>query len=219
MYVRWAGACWRAREYWTWEPQSELLKDVPELVGDYCRRHHLKAPPAAELALAEADAAAADEAEAAAAAVPERGGGPASQTPVPDFDVAALLATVAATGHARVLHLAGTHRTPAAVPATLQVVVRAVYEAQLAPLNAAAKAALRAAAVDWALLFSTRSAAHFADLFDTLGADRATLSIATISARALAAAGGGWRRAVAAATPDEAGILAASGLSCDKAPA
>ncbi len=134
-------------------------------------------------------------------------------------DVAALLATVAAAGHARVLHLAGTHRTPAAVPATLQVVVRAVYEAELAPLNAAAKAALHAAAVDWALLFSTRSAAHFADLFDTLGADRATLSIATISARALAAAGGGWRRAVAAATPDEAGILAASGLSCDKAPA
>lgn len=134
-------------------------------------------------------------------------------------DVGALLAAVAAAGHAHVLHLAGAQRTAAAVPATLRVLVRAVYEAELAPLTAEAQAALRAGATDWALLFSTRSAAHFASLIDALGADRSTLSIAAISPAALAAAGAGWRAAVAAPTPNEAGILAASGLSCDKAPA
>ncbi len=134
-------------------------------------------------------------------------------------DVGALLAAVAAAGHARVLHLAGVQRTEAPVPEPLQIIVRAVYEAVLAPLSAEAAAALGAGTLDWALLFSTRSAAHFAASFDALGADRATVAIAAISPAALAAAGGGWRRAVAAATPDEAGILAASGLSCDKAPA
>ncbi|MDO9488159.1 MAG: uroporphyrinogen-III synthase [Sphingomonadaceae bacterium] len=134
-------------------------------------------------------------------------------------DVRTLLAAVAAAGHAQVLHLAGAQRTVAAVPAPLRIVVRAVYEAELAPLGAAAQAALRDGRIDWALLFSTRSAAHFASRIDALGADRATLSIAVISPAALAAAGGGWRAAVAAATPSEAGILAASGLSCDKAPA
>lgn len=132
-------------------------------------------------------------------------------------DVATLLAAVAAR-HRRVLHLAGADRTAAAPPPGLEVVVRTVYEAQLAPLTAEAATALRAGAVDWALLFSTRSAAHFAACHDALGADRARLSIAAISPAALAAAGAGWARAVAAATPTEAGILAASGLSCDKSP-
>lgn len=134
-------------------------------------------------------------------------------------DVGALLAQVAAAGHARVLHLAGAHRTAAAVPPGLEILVRAVYEAELAPLDAAAEAALRDGTIDWALLFSTRSAGHFAQLFDALDAARSTLSVAAISPAALAAAGTGWRRSVAAASPDEAGILAASGLSCDKPPA
>lgn len=134
-------------------------------------------------------------------------------------DVGALHAALAAAGQRRVLHLAGAHRTAAAPPAALQIVVRAVYEAKLVGLSDAAQAALRAGAIDWALTFSTRTAAHFATLFDALGIPRATLSIAAISPAALAAAGIGWRRATAAATATEAGILAASGLSCDKSPA
>lgn len=134
-------------------------------------------------------------------------------------DVGALHDAVAAAGHERVLHLAGAHRTEAAAPASLRILVRAVYEAKLMALSDEAQAALRAGALDWALLFSTRTAAHFAVQFDELGIDRSTLSIAAISPAALAAAGPGWRRGVAAATPSEAGILAASGLSCDKTPA
>lgn len=132
-------------------------------------------------------------------------------------DVGALYDAVAAAGQVRVLHLAGAHRTEAAVPASLRIIVRPVYEARLVPLSDDAQAALRDGALDWALLFSTRTAAHFARQFDPL--DRSTLSIAGISPAARAAAGTGWRRSVAAATASEAGILAASGLSCDKAPA
>lgn len=132
-------------------------------------------------------------------------------------DVAALMTRLAATPWRRVLHLAGADRAPApAPPAGVELLVREVYAVRLAPLAAEAAAALRDGALDWALLFSTRSAAHFAREHDALGAARARLAIAAISARALAAAGAGWRAGVAAAAPTEAGILAASGLSCDK---
>lgn len=134
-------------------------------------------------------------------------------------DVSALHDAVAAAGHRRVLHLAGAHRTDAAAPASLQLVVRAVYEAKLVALTDEAQAALRDGALDWVLIFSTRTAAQFAAQVDALGIDRSPLSIAAISPAALAAAGPGWRRGIAAPTPTEAGILAASGLSCDKTPA
>jgi len=134
-------------------------------------------------------------------------------------NVVALQAAVAAVGVGRALHLAGAHRTEAAVPPGLRLIVRAVYEARLADLTAEAAAARRGGAVDWTLLFSARTAAQFARLHDGLGAARAAASIAAIGPTALAAAGGGWRRAVAAAAPNEAGILAAAGLTCDKPPA
>ena len=131
-------------------------------------------------------------------------------------DVGSLLTAVAAR-HRRVLHLAGQDRTAAEPPPGLAVVVRAVYEARLAPLTENAAAMLRSKVVDWTLLFSTRTAAHFASLYDALGTDRRALSVGAISPTALAAAGIGWAQAVAAREPTEAGILAACGLSCDKA--
>lgn len=131
-------------------------------------------------------------------------------------DVAAVQAAVAADGHRHVLHLAGAHRTEAAVPAGLNIVVRSVYEAQLAELTPEARSALTTGSIDWALLFSARSARQFAAQFDLLAIERTTVAVAAISPAGLAAAGDGWRRGVAAGTPSEAGILAASGLSCDK---
>lgn len=112
----------------------------------------------------------------------------------------------------RILHLAGQHRTEAAILPGLTIDLCAVYEARLAPLTDAATIALKAGAVDWALLFSARTAAHFANLCP----DPSQVSIAAISPKALAAAGPGWRAAVAAAEPTEARILAAAGLACDK---
>jgi len=131
-------------------------------------------------------------------------------------DVASLLTAVAGR-HRRVLHLAGQDRTTAEPPPGLEVIVRAVYEAQLAPLTENAAAMLRSKAVDWVLLFSARTAAHFASLYDRLSAGRGALALGAISPAVLAAAGPGWARAVAAREPTEAGILAACGLSCDKA--
>jgi uroporphyrinogen-III synthase len=130
--------------------------------------------------------------------------------------VAALYEAAAAAGVARALHLAGVHRTEVEAPAGFQLIVRAVYEARLAKLSPTAVAALRAGEVDWALLFSSRTAGRFAKLVDDLGVSRTDLAIAAISPAALAAAGAGWRRAAAAGAPNEAGILAAAGLACDK---
>ena len=112
----------------------------------------------------------------------------------------------------RVLHLCGTDVTPDATEATRVP----VYSADLEPLTAEAVAALRAGASDWALLFSTRTASHFAAECDRHGLDRAAISIAAISPGALAAAGPGWREARAAREQTDAGVLAAAGLLCDK---
>lgn len=189
-----------------WQPPDERFDaliftspQAPTLAGAAAKRY--RALPA--FAVGARTAAAAR--EAGFVAVSEAGG-----------HLHALYDAVVATGHRRLLHLAGAHRTEAPVPDELEIVVRAVYEARLAPFDADAAAKLRQGAIDWALLFSTRSAGHFASLFDALTAERGTLAVAAISAVALAATGTGWRRAVAAEVPTEAGILAASGLSCDK---
>ena len=129
-----------------------------------------------------------------------------------DDDATALLVKVAAAGHRRVLHLAGRDRMD--MPETAaERVVRVVYAAELADLTPEARAALAGGAIDWVLLFSARSAHRFAELWP----QHSDLSVAAISPTALAAAGPGWARAVAADEPTEAGVLAAAGLTCDKA--
>ncbi|KAB7647701.1 uroporphyrinogen-III synthase [Polymorphobacter fuscus] len=121
--------------------------------------------------------------------------------------VQALLDGVAAQGLERIVHLAGADRTPVRVPAGLTVDTHIVYRARLLPLATAP-------AVDWVLLYSPRTAAHFAAEIDRLQPPRDTIALAAISPAALAAVGGGWRRAVAAATPDEDSLLAAIGVPC-----
>lgn len=112
----------------------------------------------------------------------------------------------------RVLHLCGRDVTPDAVAATRVP----VYAAGLAGMTDAALAALRAGAIDRVLLFSSRTARQFAAECDRHGLDRAAIGIAAISAKTLAAAGPGWRDAVAATDMTDAGVLAAAGLLCDK---
>lgn len=131
-------------------------------------------------------------------------------------DGAAALAAAAADGRRTILHLAGEDRTDLPAPAGLTVAVATLYAARLAPLDGDATAALAAGTVDWVLLFSTRSAAHFASLHDAGGWPRGRLGVAALSPKVLAAAGGGWRAAVAAAAPGTAALLAAAGLACDK---
>ncbi|MCA3254509.1 MAG: uroporphyrinogen-III synthase [Alphaproteobacteria bacterium] len=136
-------------------------------------------------------------------------------------DGAAALAAAAADGRRMLLHLAGEDRTDLPVPDGLRVDIATLYAARLAPLTEAATDALAAGTIDWVLLFSSRSAAHFSALHDAGGWPRARLGIAALSAKVLAAAGAGWRVGVAAAAPDTAALLAAAGLAgsgpaCDK---
>lgn len=122
----------------------------------------------------------------------------------------ALLDSVAAQGFPAILHLAGEDRTPVVVPAGLKVETRTVYRARLLPLAILPE-------IDWVLLYSPRSAAHFAGECDRLGHPRHTLAIAAISAATLAAAGPGWRATLTAEQPDEDALLAAIAATCQKA--
>lgn len=119
----------------------------------------------------------------------------------------ALLDGAVAAGVASLLHLAGEDLTPVLVPAGVKIITRTVYRARLLPLAAVP-------VLDWVLLYSPRSAAHFAAEADRLGAARGALGVAAISAATLAAAGTGWRATAAAAAPTEDALLAAIGISC-----
>eukprot|EP00966_Prymnesium_polylepis_P200506 4646166-Prymnesium_polylepis.1 len=46
LHVRWAGARYRAKKWWSWEAQSELIAQVPEMVGAYCKAKKLVVPQA-----------------------------------------------------------------------------------------------------------------------------------------------------------------------------
>jgi uroporphyrinogen-III synthase len=125
--------------------------------------------------------------------------------------VQALLTAMAAAGLTRVLHLAGEDRTDVAAPDGLMLQVRTVYRAALRPLPSLPS-------VDFVLVYSARTAAHFAAEVDRLGLARGDVAIAAISPAALAAAGGGWQQAVAAARPDEDAMLAAIAAAWHKPP-
>lgn len=121
----------------------------------------------------------------------------------------ALLDGAAAAGIASLLHLAGEDLTPVVVPAGLIVITRTVYRARLVPLAALP-------VVDWVLLYSPRSAAHFAAEVRRLSADVGRIGVAAISAATLAAAGPGWRATAVGHEPTEDALLAAIGVSCDE---
>jgi uroporphyrinogen-III synthase len=123
--------------------------------------------------------------------------------------VQALIEAMAGEGITTALHLAGEDRTAVRLPAGLTLTIRIVYRARLQPL-------LAMRPVDWVLLYSARTAAHFASEIDRLAVARGGVSVAAISDAALAAAGTGWKRAVAAASPDEDALLAAIGVAWQK---
>lgn len=122
----------------------------------------------------------------------------------------ALVDRIAADGIAQVLHLAGADRTPIDVPDGLTIDVVVVYRARLLPLAAMP-------AVDAVLLYSARSAAHFAAEVDRLGVARAGVAVFALSPVIAAAAGPGWREMTTAAAPNEASMLAAIDAACQKA--
>lgn len=131
----------------------------------------------------------------------------------------ALFAAVAAARFASVLHLAGVDRVAAIVPPGLTVVVREVYVATLLDLPGHVATLLDGGRVDAVLLYSPRTAAHFATLVDAAGIARGHVGIAALSAAVARAAGTGWRAVAIAATPDDTALFAAAGSLGARRPA
>ena len=120
-------------------------------------------------------------------------------------DASAVFAQAAADGVEHLLHIGGIDRSVATVPPGLRVKVVAVYAADLAP-------ALPVAVFDLALLYSARTATHFAALF--VG-DRSQVAVAALSPAVAAALGTGWTHIAVASTPTEDALFAAARLACD----
>ncbi len=124
---------------------------------------------------------------------------------------AVLFKAVAAAGFATVLHLGGVERVAAAIPPALTVVVREVYAAALLDLPSHVATLLDSGRVDAVLLYSPRTAAHFAAQIDAVGIDRSHVAVAALSPAIAAAVGTGWRGVAVAAAPDDAALFAAAG--------
>ena len=129
-------------------------------------------------------------------------------------DAQAVLALAASHGVTRALHLAGEDRIDSDVPPGLTLDVATVYRAVAVALSEGAAAALAEGQIDLVLLFSPRTARIFAYGCDT--AVRAGTAIAALNPAVAAAAGPGWQSVITAPEPNEAALLAAAGLTCEK---
>lgn len=125
--------------------------------------------------------------------------------------VQVLVDRAAADGVTHLLHLAGADRTPYRTPAGLTIETVIVYRARLLPL-------LSLPQVDLVLLYSARTAAHFAFETDRLAVPRAKVSLAVLSESIGLAAGTGWHHVITAAAPNEAALLAAIDAACQNSP-
>lgn len=115
-------------------------------------------------------------------------------------DGAEIVATLTERGFTRALLLGGRDRRVHTGGVVAEAIT--VYASDPAPIDPAAIAALTG---NVALLHSARAARRLADL---VGHARAAIRIAAISDAVAAAAGPGWADIVAAATPDDAGLVA-----------
>jgi uroporphyrinogen-III synthase len=122
---------------------------------------------------------------------------------VGDRDGAALVAAAAARGVRRGLLLGGRDRALGGDPIIAEAI--AVYASD--PV-AVPDEALERLAGSVLLVHSPRAARRVAGLVDRAGIDRRTMRLAAISAAAADAAGDGWERIAAAASPDDAASIA-----------
>jgi len=129
---------------------------------------------------------------------------------VGDRDGAALVAAAAASGVRRGLLLGGRDRALARDPIIAEAI--AVYASEQLAIPVEALEQLVGSVV---LVHSPRAARRVADLVDRAGIDRRTMRLAAISAAAADAAGGDWERIAAAASPDDAALIALAHTQAD----
>lgn len=126
-------------------------------------------------------------------------------------DGSAALSLIARDGVRSVLHLAGEATAPLDVPAGLTVVRRTVYVAnRVDTLASMVFDVLRTGEAFAVLLFSARTARHFAQLLDRSGLERAVVRLVALSPAVAQAAGPGWRAVGVATEPSLAEALAAA---------
>lgn len=129
-------------------------------------------------------------------------------------DADALIDLAVADGRKRPLHLSGQDYRPLEAEG-VTVTRRIVYGARAAGTLPGAALWISTGAI--VLLHSPRAARVFAELWDATGRARGDVKIAAISAAAREAAGEGWAASIAAATPDDAALLAAAFALCEDA--
>ena len=116
---------------------------------------------------------------------------------------------------APLLHLVGRDQTEIIRAPSLRVETRIVYAAELVPhFTPEVAAALRAGQIDAVLLYSPRTARHFATIYDALAVPRAQLILGALSPAIAAAAGAGWADVAIAAVPSAESLFAAVHLAC-----
>lgn len=120
-----------------------------------------------------------------------------------DRDGAAMVAAAAANGVGRALLLGGRDRALGSDPIIAEAI--AVYASDPVDVGGQALDQLAGSVV---LVHSPRAARRVADLVDRAGIDRRTMRLAAISAAAADAAGDGWERIAAAASPDDTALIA-----------
>jgi len=118
-------------------------------------------------------------------------------------DGAAMVAAAAANGVRRALLLGGRDRALGSDPIIAEAI--AVYASDPVDVGGQALDQLAGSVV---LVHSPRAARRVADLVDRAGIDRRTMRLAAISAAAADAAGDGWERIAAAASPDDTALIA-----------
>ena len=109
----------------------------------------------------------------------------------------------------RLLHLCGEQRVEARAPQAITAI--AVYRSNALP----APGDLQRIEGQVAAVHSPRAGKRLAELATEAAIERSTVRIAAISEAAASAAGPGWERCEAAATPDEAALLALAARLCD----
>lgn len=103
------------------------------------------------------------------------------------------------------LWLAGEDHASFAAPPSVRIDVRIVYRSAALPVPAGFNDLVSQA--EHALLHSVRAAEHFASLVIAQRIEKATISIATLSAGIAEAAGDGWKSVHVASEPNDAALL------------
>jgi uroporphyrinogen-III synthase len=112
----------------------------------------------------------------------------------------------------RLLHLCGEQRIEPQVPQAITAVP--VYRSNALPMPDD----FTSIEGQVAAVHSPRAGQRLGELADQARVDRSTVRIAAISEAAASGASPGWERCEAAATPDEAALLALAARLCDNGP-